>query len=40
MKDGTGNLVAVDDPRLNPLWESAGQLDLPVMIYVADPVAV
>ena len=39
VKDGTGNLVAVDDPRLNPIWESAGQLGLPVMIHVADPVA-
>lgn len=32
-------LVAVDDPRLDPLWATAGELNLPVMIHVADPVA-
>ena len=29
----------VDDRRLDPLWSTAGELGLPVMIYVADPVA-
>jgi predicted TIM-barrel fold metal-dependent hydrolase len=32
-------LVDVDDPRLIPIWETAGELNLPVMIHVADPVA-
>jgi predicted TIM-barrel fold metal-dependent hydrolase len=34
-----GALVKVDDPRLVALWETAGELNLPVMIHVADPVA-
>ena len=37
--DQAGKLVSVDDPRLVPLWGTAGELDLPVMIHVADPVA-
>ena len=32
-------LVAVDDERLAPLWETAAELRLPVLIHVADPVA-
>jgi predicted TIM-barrel fold metal-dependent hydrolase len=36
--DGDG-LVRVDDPRLDPIWETAGELRLPVLIHVADPVA-
>jgi predicted TIM-barrel fold metal-dependent hydrolase len=39
VKDNTGKLVDVDDPRLDPIWETAGELKLPVMIHVADPVA-
>jgi predicted TIM-barrel fold metal-dependent hydrolase len=39
VQDHTGKLVDVDDPRLAPLWETAGELGLPVMIHVADPVA-
>lgn len=31
--------VAVDDSRLDPLWATAGELGLPVLIHVADPVA-
>jgi predicted TIM-barrel fold metal-dependent hydrolase len=37
--DQNGELISVDDPRLVPLWETAGELSLPVMIHVADPVA-
>lgn len=33
------NLVAVDDTRLDPIWQTAGELHLPVMIHVADPIA-
>ncbi len=39
VKDHTGRLVPVDDPRLDPIWETAGELDMPVLIHVADPVA-
>jgi predicted TIM-barrel fold metal-dependent hydrolase len=39
VKDERGQPVDVDDPRLVPIWETAGELGLPVMIHVADPVA-
>jgi len=39
VKDHAGRLVAVDDARLDPIWQAAGELGLPVMIHVADPVA-
>jgi len=39
VKDHQGNLVDIDDPRLAPVWETAGELGLPVLIHVADPVA-
>lgn len=39
VKDQAGKLVDVDDLRLNPIWETAGELDLPVLIHIADPVA-
>jgi predicted TIM-barrel fold metal-dependent hydrolase len=38
-RDRAGRLVAVDDPRLDPLWATAGALHLPVTIHVADPIA-
>jgi predicted TIM-barrel fold metal-dependent hydrolase len=37
--DHNGNLVRVDDARLDPVWRTAGELNLPVIIHVADPVA-
>jgi predicted TIM-barrel fold metal-dependent hydrolase len=39
VRDQLGNIVAVDDERLEPVWLAAGELVLPVMIHVADPVA-
>ena len=39
VSDHNGTLVDVDDARLIPLWETAAELNLPVMIHVADPVA-
>jgi predicted TIM-barrel fold metal-dependent hydrolase len=39
VRDQYGLLVRVDDPRLDPLWETAANLGFPVMIHVADPVA-
>jgi predicted TIM-barrel fold metal-dependent hydrolase len=39
VRDHQGQLVKVHDPRLSPLWETAGELGLPVLIHVADPVA-
>ncbi len=38
-RDVDGRLVAVDDPRLDPLWATAAELDLPIVIHIADPIA-
>ena len=35
--DRDEKLVAVDDPRLAPLWQKAAELGIPVAIHVADP---
>ena len=39
VRDQHGTLVAVDDERLDPLWATVGDLNVPVTIHVADPVA-
>ena len=36
-KDTKGNILRVDDPRLDPIWEKCGQLGIPVLIHTADP---
>ena len=38
-KDSSGQLIAVDDPRLDAIWDKAGQLHMPVLIHTAAPVA-
>jgi predicted TIM-barrel fold metal-dependent hydrolase len=35
----TGKLVAVDDPRFDPMWETAGSLGMPIAIHTSDPEA-
>jgi Amidohydrolase len=35
----TGRLVKIDDPRLDPMWEACGSLNMPVAIHVSDPLA-
>ena len=35
----TGDLVKVDDPRFDPMWETCGSLQIPVAIHVSDPLA-
>ncbi|AKS47086.1 Predicted metal-dependent hydrolase, TIM-barrel fold [Octadecabacter temperatus] len=37
--DDAGQLAKIDDPRLDPIWETAGAIGLPIMIHIADPVA-
>ncbi len=37
--DKTGKRVATDDPRLDPIWEKAGELGIPVLIHTGEPVA-
>jgi predicted TIM-barrel fold metal-dependent hydrolase len=39
LRDPDGRLVAVDDPRFDPMWETCAALKLPVAIHVADPEA-
>jgi len=36
-KDINGKRVAVDDPRLDAIWDKAGELKIPVLIHTADP---
>jgi predicted TIM-barrel fold metal-dependent hydrolase len=37
LRDAGGRRVTVDDARLAPLWETAAELALPVLIHVGDP---
>jgi predicted TIM-barrel fold metal-dependent hydrolase len=36
-KDVDGNRLAIDDPRLDPIWDKCGELGVPVLIHAADP---
>lgn len=36
-RDEHGKLLKIDDKRLDPIWEAAGELGLPVMMHIADP---
>ena len=36
-KDIDGKRVAVDDPRLDPVWDVCAKYKIPVMIHTADP---
>jgi len=38
-RDASGKLIAVDDPRLDPVWAECGRLGIPVAIHVGDPAA-
>ncbi len=39
LRDERGTWLMPDDERLAPVWETAGELGLPIVIHVADPVA-
>ena len=39
VRDDRGQTVMPDDARIAPLWDKAGELGVPVLIHVADPVA-
>jgi predicted TIM-barrel fold metal-dependent hydrolase len=39
VKDKSGKLVAIDDPRMDPVWEECGKLKIPVAIHSTDPEA-
>ncbi len=38
-KEPGGELIKVDDPLFAPIWETVGEMNIPVTIHVADPVA-
>jgi predicted TIM-barrel fold metal-dependent hydrolase len=38
-KDNEGRFIKVDDERLSPIWEAAGELGIPVLIHTSDPAA-
>jgi predicted TIM-barrel fold metal-dependent hydrolase len=35
----SGKLIKIDDPRFDPMWDTCGQLNMPVAIHVSDPIA-
>ncbi len=37
LRDGAGKLIAIDDPKLDAVWQRCGELGMPVSIHVADP---
>jgi predicted TIM-barrel fold metal-dependent hydrolase len=39
VRDKSGKLVAIDDSRLDPVWEECGRLGIPVSIHSSDPEA-
>ena len=39
LRDQQGQLIRIDDPRLDGVWKRCGELGLPVSIHVADPKA-
>ncbi|QDS96579.1 Amidohydrolase [Roseimaritima multifibrata] len=38
-QDATGEYLKIDDPRWDPIWQTCGELGIPVLIHTADPVA-
>ncbi|MGE5583307.1 MAG: amidohydrolase family protein [Bacillota bacterium] len=38
-KDRSGQYIRIDDLRLKPLWDTAAELNIPVLIHIADPIA-
>ena len=39
VRDKTGKFIAIDDPRLDAVWEECGRLGIPVAIHTSDPEA-
>jgi predicted TIM-barrel fold metal-dependent hydrolase len=39
VRDTSGKLIAIDDPRLDPIWSECGRLGIPVFIHSGDPEA-
>jgi predicted TIM-barrel fold metal-dependent hydrolase len=39
VKDKSGKFVAIDDPRMDPVWEECSRLKIPVAMHSTDPEA-
>ncbi|HEX7863132.1 MAG TPA: amidohydrolase family protein [Verrucomicrobiae bacterium] len=39
LRDKSGNLIRIDDPKLDGVWKRCGELGMPISIHVADPKA-
>ncbi len=37
LRDGKKQLIKIDDPKLDAMWEKCGELGMPVSIHIADP---
>ena len=37
IRDPSGNLVPIDAPRFDPIWDRAGELKIPVLMHLTDP---
>ena len=37
LRNRAGELIKIDDPKLDPVWAKCGELGMPVSIHVADP---
>jgi predicted TIM-barrel fold metal-dependent hydrolase len=38
-RTASGGRIAIDDPELDPVWDAAGRLNIPVLIHTAEPAA-
>jgi predicted TIM-barrel fold metal-dependent hydrolase len=38
-RNGDGSLIQIDDPRWDPIWDTCGELGIPVLMHTADPSA-
>ena len=36
-RDSDGKRLAIDDPRLDPIWAKCAEMEVPVLIHAADP---
>ena len=36
-RDSSGNRIAIDDPRLDPIWKACGDHKIPVLIHSGEP---
>lgn len=38
-RDKNGSLLKIDDPRWDPIWQTCGELKLPIIMHTGDPAA-